>query len=98
MVKVPVELRIDQGLGVVGADELPGRHEETAGAAGGIADDVGGHGGRHLHHKLDDVPRRAELTILPGAGDFAEHVFIQISLRVAIGHGDVAEHLHHFGQ
>ena len=73
-------------------DEEPGR------AAGGVADDVLGCGVGHLDHELDDVPRRAELPVLPGGGDLAEHVLVQIALGVAVGHVDGVELIDHVGE
>jgi hypothetical protein len=52
----------------------------------------------HLHHQLDDVARRAELAVLPGAGDLAEHVFVEVALGVAVLHGHGVEQVHHLGQ
>jgi hypothetical protein len=39
-----------------------------------------------LDHQPDDVARRAELAVLPGAGDLAEHVFVEVALGVAVLH------------
>ena len=95
------------GFAVVGVEILGGGDEESGGAAGGIADLVLGRGGGHVHHQLDDVARAAELAVLPGAGDFPEHVFVEVALGVAVGHvdgielvDDVGEHAgrgHHEG-
>ena len=52
------------------AEVLASSDEEATGAAGWVADDVGGLRGRQLHHQLDDVARRAEL---PGVALRAEH-------------------------
>ena len=52
----------------------------------------------HLHHQLDDVARRAELAVLPGAGDLAEHVLVEVALGVAVLHRDVVDHVHDLGQ
>ena len=44
----------------------------------------------HLDHEPDDVARRAELAVLPGRGDLAEHVLVKIALGVALLHRDVS--------
>ena len=74
------------------ATRKPGR------AAGRIADD-GLRGGRgHVHHQPDDVARRAKLPVLPGGGDLAEHVLVEVALGVAVGHVDVVELVDDVGQ
>jgi hypothetical protein len=55
-------------------------------AAGRVADDVGGLRRGQLDHQPDDVARRAELAVLPGAGDLAEHVLVEVALGVAVLH------------
>ena len=85
-------------VAVVLDEMLGGRDEEAGGAAGRIADDVVRHGCGHVHHQLDDVARRAELPVLPGGRDLAEHVLVQITLGVAVGHVDVVELVDHVGQ
>lgn len=47
-------------------------------------------------HQRDDVEGRAELSVLAGAGDLAQHGFIKIALGVAILHRQFVEvdHLH----
>ena len=52
----------------------------------------------HFHHELDDVARRAELAVLPGAGDLAEHVFVEVALGVAVLHRHVVDHVHDLGE
>ena len=64
----------------------------------GIADDVIRGGGGHVHHQPDDVARRAELPVLPGGGDLAEHVLVEVALGVAVGHVDVVELVDHVGE
>jgi hypothetical protein len=54
--------------------------------------------GAVIHHQLDDVARRAELAVLPGAGDLAEHVLVQVALGVGVGHVDAVELVDHVGQ
>ena len=73
-------------------------HQEAARAAGRVADDVLGLRRGHLHHEPDDVTRRAELAVLPGAGNLAEHVFVEVALGVPVFHRDLVEHVHDLGQ
>ena len=77
---------------------LRGGDEEARRAAGRIADHVLGRGRGHVHHQLDDVARGAELAVLPGGGDLAEHVFVEVALGVAVGHVDAVELIDHVGQ
>ena len=86
------------GFAVVGVEILGRGDEESGGAAGGIADLVLGRGGGHVHHQADDVARAAELAVLPGAGDFAEHVFVEVALGIAVGHVDGVELVHDVGE
>jgi len=44
---------------------IPRRHEKAGRAAGRVADQITGLGGRKFHHQPDDVARGAELTVLP---------------------------------
>ena len=85
-------------VAVVLDEMLGGRDEEAGRAAGRIADDVLRGGRGHVHHQPDDVARRAELPVLPGGGDLAEHVLVEITLGVAVGHVDVVELVDHVGQ
>jgi hypothetical protein len=89
---------VDQHPGVVVAQVFPGGHEEAAGARGGVADDVLRGRGHQVDHQRDDVARRAELAVLPGAGDLAEHVFEHVALGVPVVHRDVVEQRHDLGQ
>ena len=57
-----------------------------------------GCGRGQLHHQPDDVARRAELPVLPGAGDLAEHVLVDVALGVALLHRHLVEQVHHLGQ
>ncbi len=57
--------------------------------------------GRRLHqfdHRGDDVPRRAELAVLAGGGDLAEHVFVDVALGVAAAHVELVELVDHLGE
>ena len=85
-------------VGVVLDEMFGGGDEEAGGAAGRIADDVLRGGRGHVHHQLDDVARRAELPVLPGGGDLAEHVLVEVTLGVAVGHVDVVELVDDVGQ
>ena len=85
-------------VAVVLDEMLGGRDEEAGGAASRVADDVLRGGCGHVHHQPDDVARRAELPVLPGGGDLAEHVLVEITLGVAVGHVDVVELVDHVGQ
>ena len=80
-----------QSLGVVLAQVLAGGHEEAAGAARRIADHVLRRRRGHLDHQPDDVARRAELAVLPGGGDLAEHVLVEVALGVAVLHRHVVD-------
>jgi hypothetical protein len=98
IVKMLPSLGVTQDFRVLLAQILPGNHQEAAGAAGRVADDVFG-GRRHqLDHQPDDVPRGAELAVLPGAGNLAQHVLVEVALGVPVLHGHVVEHIHHFRQ
>jgi hypothetical protein len=63
-----------------------------------IADEIGRLRCGQLHHQPDDVPRRAELPVLPGARDLAEHVLVEVPLGVAVLHRHVVEQVHHLGR
>lgn len=42
------------------------------------------------------MPRRSELAVLPSGGNLAQHVFVQITLRVPVFHGHVIDQVHNF--
>ena len=90
--------RVVEHLGELLAQVFPGVHQEARGAAGGIADSVLGRRGRERHHELDDVARRAELPVLAGRGDLAQHVLIQIAFGVAVVHGHLVQQVDHLPQ
>ena len=98
VVKVFLELRVAEDFRVMVAEVFARRHEEAARTAGGIADDILRRGRGEFDHELDDVARSAKLAVLPGAGDFAEHVFVEIALGVAVFHRDQIDHVHHLRQ
>jgi len=83
---------------VDGEEVLARHHEEARRSARRIADYVGRLRRGQLDHEPDDVTRRAELTILTGAGDLGEHVLVDVALCVAFFHGYVVEQVHHFRQ
>jgi hypothetical protein len=72
--------------------------QKAPGPAGRVADHVLRRRRGHVHHQLDDVPRRAELAVLPGAGDLAEHVLVQVALGIGVRHVDAVELVHHVRQ
>ena len=59
--------------------------QEAAGAAGRVADDLGGLGLEQIDHQPDDVPGRAELAVDAGRGQLAEQVLVEVALGVALG-------------
>ena len=80
------------------AQIFAGRDQEAAGAAAGIADHVLGLRRGQLDHQLDDVARRAELAVLAGGGDLAEHVLVDVALGVAVLHVELVEHVDDLGE
>ena len=52
----------------------------------------------HLHHEPDDVARRAELAVLPGGGQLAQHVLVDVALGIAVVHGDVVDQVDDLGE
>ena len=97
-VEVLAQLRVVQQVRVALAQVLARRDQEARRAAGRVADDVGGLGRSQLDHKPDDVARRAELPVLSGGGDLAEHVLVDVALGVALLHRHLVEQVHHLGQ
>ena len=98
VVEVRLEFRVAENFRVMPPEIFTDRHGKAASAAGGVAHDVPGHRPDEFHHQFDDMARRAELAILPGAGDLAEHVFIQVALGVAVFHRHLLDHVHDLGQ
>ena len=86
------------GVAVVLHQVLRRGNEEARRAAGRVADHVLGRRGGHVHHQTDDVTRRAELTVLSGGGNLAEHVLVEVTLGVAVGHIDAVELVNDVGQ
>ena len=80
------------------AQEFARGDEEAAGAAGRIADRIPRRRLGQFDHQFDDVARGAELAVLPCAGDFAEHIFIDVALGVAIVHLHRIELVDHLGE
>ena len=62
--------------------------KEARRAAGRVANHVLRRRRGHIHHQLDDMTRGAELPVLPGGRDLAEHVLVKVALGVAVGHVD----------
>ncbi len=54
--------------------------------------------GRSWQHHFDDMARGAELAVLPGGGDFAKYVLVQVTLGVAVFHGDAIDHIDAFSE
>lgn len=65
-------------------DVLIGVDEEAACAGRWVADAFAGPRVHHADHHSDDVPRRAELAVLPGRVQFAEQVLVQVALHVLV--------------
>ena len=86
MVEVLAQLRIAENFRVVLAQVFAHRHREAAGAAGRIHHHIARRRLGHRHHQLDDVARRAELAVGAGGGQLAQHVLVDVSLGVAVGH------------
>ncbi len=72
VVEVPQLLLAAEELRMPPAEVLANGHEEAGRTAGGIADDVVRPRRHQFDHQLDDVPRSAELPVLPSRGDLAE--------------------------
>ncbi len=98
LVEVLAQLAVVQEVGLALAQEFAGGDQKAGGAAGRVADQIGGLRRGHLDHQADDVAGRAELSVLSGAGDLAQHVLVEIALGVAILHGHVVEQIDHLGQ
>ena len=80
------------------AQVLARRDQESRSAASRVADHVAGLRRGELDHEPDDVARRAELSVLAGGGDLAEHVLVEVALGVAVGHRDVVEQVDDLGK
>jgi len=87
-----------EDFGVVFAQVLGGGDQVTGGTAGGIADDVRRRRGNHLDHEPDVVARGAELAVLPGRRDLAEHVLVDVALGVAIVDLDLIDEVDDLGE
>ncbi len=94
VVEVFLEFFVAEDFRVMLAQVFARGDEEAGSAASGIANDVFRLRRDHLDHELNDVARGAELAVLPGAGDLAEHVFVKVALRVAVLHRDLVDHVH----
>jgi hypothetical protein len=80
------------------AERFADGHQKTARSTSRIADNVRGLGLDHLHHQPNNVARRAKLSVLSGAGNLAQHVFVEVALGVPVFHGDFVDHVHDLGQ
>ena len=96
--EMAVEFGVGEQVWVMLAQVFAGAHEEAAGVGGWIAQDFGGGGRGELDHEADDVARGAELAVLPGGGEFAEHVLVDVALGVAVVHGEFVGEVDDFGQ
>ncbi len=98
MVEVEALFGVGEETGVVLAQVLAGGDQEAAGAGGGVADDVARHRRGELHHELDDVARGAELAVLAGGGDLAQHVLVDVALGVAVVHLKLVDEVDGLGE
>lgn len=98
LVEMFAQFRVAQHFGMPAPQVLTDGDQETAGASGRIADDVRRLWLRQLDHQRNNVPRRAELPVLPGSRDLAEHVLVDITLGVAIVHPHIVELLHRLSE
>jgi hypothetical protein len=97
-VKMLSVLAIMEEVGVMLAQRLADRHQETSRPASRVADNVFGRGLGQLDHQLNDVARGAELTVLPGGGDLREHVLVEVALGVTALHGERGNKIDHLDQ
>ena len=97
-VEMLAQLWVAQHLGMLPPHIFAGSDEEAASAGRRIADGVRRFRFGELDHQSDNVPRRAELPVLPGRRNFAEHVLVDIAFRIAIVHLDFVELLDGLGQ
>jgi hypothetical protein len=93
--EMSAQFRVVQQLRMALAQVLARRDEEARRTAGRVANHVRGLRRGQLHHQSDDVPRRAELPVLPRAGDLAEHVLVDVAFGVAVLHRHGIEQIHH---
>ena len=77
-----VPLLAGHAIFVVCAHIVGSGDEKARRATGRITDDVVGRRLEQRDHHFDDVRRSAELAVLTGGGEFAEHVFIEVALHV----------------
>ena len=88
LVKMLPQVRVAQHFGMPAPEILASGDKEAAGAGSWIADDVRRRRLGQLDHQRDDMPGRTKLAVLPGGRDLAKHVFVDITLGVAIVHPD----------
>ena len=89
---------IDLDFPMSAPDVVTRGYEKACGPARRIADLVLRRRRGHLDHQGDDVARRAELAVLPGGRDLAEHVLVDVALGVAALHRQVVEHVDDLGE
>ena len=75
MVEMFLELGVAQDFRMMFAQIFPRRHQKATRAACPITNHILCRWRCQLNHEANDVPRRAELAVLPGAGNLAEHIY-----------------------
>src|SRR5262249_30310999 len=80
---------VPQGLRMPLSKMFTGCHEESAGAAGRVANHVRCSWLHHFDHQADDVPWRPELSVLASRRNLAKHVFVDVALCVPVVHWNV---------
>jgi len=84
--------------GVHTVEIFHGAGEEAGGAAGRVADHLGGLRRDQLDHRVDDMARCTELAVDTGGGELAQQVFVDIAFYVALGQRQVVDHLQRGGE
>src|SRR5665647_522161 len=98
VVEVMFQLLIMQDVRMALSQIFASGYEKSGCTACGITYNICWLWGCHLHHQANYVARGAELSILPGAGDFAKHVFVEVALGIAILHGHTVQKVNYPGQ
>jgi hypothetical protein len=70
---------------------LGGSYQEAACSRRRITDDFPGLRSGERDHQLNDVGRRAELSVLPGGGDLRELVLVHVALGISVIHVDAVD-------
>ena len=89
---------VPQNLRMPLSEMFTGCDEKSARAARRVANHVRRGRLHHLDHQADDVPGRPELPVLPSRRNLAEHVFVEVALRVPVVHRHVVDHVHDLRQ